>query len=297
MDLDSFLVAVYVAVDDWWLATHPPASRRPGRPPQLSPSEVLTLAVVGQWPCWPSEAAFWRCVEHRWQPAFPHLCSRSQFNRRVRALGSDLQALQRAMARPLLDPQAAYRVLDTTLIAVLHHARADHHGWFAGQASFGWCAAKGDWVYGFKVGVVVTADGVVTAFVLAGAADAERQVGEALIVLDGFACYLGDKGFSGTGWEAHWLAAYGARVVAPPRRSDRRAWDGMALRWSAGKRQIVEQAIGQLRDWFGLAATGAHTLSGLLARLAAKVTCMTCCQALNHALGRPLRHFADLVIA
>jgi hypothetical protein len=296
MDLDAFLLAVYVHVDDWWKASHPAAPVRPGRPSRLSSSEVLTLGLVGQWPCWRSETVFWGHVEQYWRPAFPRLCRRPQFNRRLRALRPELQALQRALSRPLLDPQTAYRVLDTTLIAVLHRARASRHGWFAGQASFGWCAAKSEWVYGFKVGLALTPDGVITAFLLSGAADPEREVGDALLVLDGFDCYLGDKGFSGAAWEQHWLADYAATVVAPPKRSDRRAWGRQTLRWTSSKRQIVEQTIEQLRDWFGLAATGAHTLDGLLARLAAKVACMTCCQLLNQERGRPLRHFADLVV-
>jgi len=297
MDLDSFLVAVYVHVDDWWKAHHPVGPRRPGRPTRLSASEVLTLALVGQWPCWRSEAAFWRLVEFRWRSAFPRLCTRTRFNRRVRALEPALRALQRELVRPLLDPQTAYRVVDTTLIPVVHHARASDHGWFVGQASFGWCAAKGDWVYGFKVGLAVTPEGVITAFLLAGAHDPEREVGDALILADGFDCYLGDKGFSGATWEQHWLTDYAAVLLAPPKRSDRRTWPPETLRWTSRKRQIVEQAIEQVRDWFGLAATGAHTLSGLLARLAAKVASMTCCQVLNQELGRPLRHFAGLVIA
>lgn len=297
MDLDSFLVAVYVPVNDWWKAHHPVEPCRPGRPRHLSPSEVLTLALVGQWPCWRSEAAFWRFVEYRWRSAFPGLCSRSRFNRQVRALEPQLRALHHALVQSLRDPQTAYRVLDTTLIPVLQHARASDHGAFAGQARFGWCAAKGDWVYGFKVGLAVTPEGVISSFLLAGAADAEREVGDALILADGFGCYLGDKGFSGATWEQHWLTDYGAVLLAPPKRSDHRTWPAETLRWTSSKRQIVEQTIGQVRDWFGLAATGAHTLSGLLARLAAKVTSMTCCQLLNQALGRPLRHFAGLVIA
>src|SRR5947209_8269622 len=116
MDLDSFLLAVSVHVEDWWKAHHPVGPRRPGRPTRLCPSEVLTLALVEQWPCWRSEAAFWRYVEFRWRSAFPRLCSRTRFNRQVRALEPALRALQRDLAQPLLDPQTAYRVLDTTLI-------------------------------------------------------------------------------------------------------------------------------------------------------------------------------------
>src|SRR5712692_8981774 len=218
MDLDSFLVAVYVHVDDWCKAHHPPVPRRPGRPTRLSASEVLTLVLVGQWPCWRSEAAFWRSVEYHWRSAFPRLCTRTRCNRWVRALEPELKALPHDLAQPLLDRQTAYRVLDTTLIAVLHRARASDHGWFAGQARFGWCAAKSEWVYGFKVGLAVTPDGVMTAFLLAGASDAEREVGDALLLADGFGWYLGDKGFSGAGWEQHWLADYRVVRIAPPKR-------------------------------------------------------------------------------
>ncbi len=49
MDLDSFLVSLYVLVDDWWRASHrSPAPPRPGRPALLADSEVLTLAILAQ---------------------------------------------------------------------------------------------------------------------------------------------------------------------------------------------------------------------------------------------------------
>jgi hypothetical protein len=49
VDLDSFLVSLYVHIDDWWKAIHPStAPRKPGRPALLSDSEVLTLAIVAQ---------------------------------------------------------------------------------------------------------------------------------------------------------------------------------------------------------------------------------------------------------
>jgi hypothetical protein len=46
MDLDSFLVAVYVMVDDWWQDHGACAPREPGRPLPLSMSALLTLALV-----------------------------------------------------------------------------------------------------------------------------------------------------------------------------------------------------------------------------------------------------------
>ena len=50
MDLEYLLVSLYVLVDEWWQETHPPTPKKAGRPPSLLASEVLTLAVLTQWP-------------------------------------------------------------------------------------------------------------------------------------------------------------------------------------------------------------------------------------------------------
>ncbi len=49
MDLDSFLVTLYVLVDDWWKLDHSSSEpSRSGRPALLTDSEVLTLAILAQ---------------------------------------------------------------------------------------------------------------------------------------------------------------------------------------------------------------------------------------------------------
>jgi hypothetical protein len=169
MELDSFLVSLYVQIDDWWMANHPPATRRPGRPALLSDSEVLTLAILAQWPRFRSERNFWRFASSHLRPYFPMLCSQGQLNRRVRALEPELRLLQGAFAEELSQSSAVYRVMDTTLIPAIVRVRASRKGLFAGQASFGRSASKTEWVYGFKVALVVDPEGVITeeAFVVA----------------------------------------------------------------------------------------------------------------------------------
>ena len=164
MDLDSFLVSLYVLVDDWWRASHPPAPRRPGRPALLADPEVLTLAILAQWPRFRGERDFWRFADAHLRPYFPKLCTQGQLNRRVRALEPEMRALQRYFAEELSDPSAVYRVLDTTLIPAIVRVRASRKGLFCGQASFGRSASKTEWVYGFKAALVVDPKGVVTAF-------------------------------------------------------------------------------------------------------------------------------------
>jgi hypothetical protein len=173
--------------------------------------------------------------------------------------------------------------------------RASRKGLFCGQASFGRSASKTQWVYGFKVALVVDPDGVVSAFRLAPAAFDERPIGEALIAEDLHGAYLADKGFTGLEWERRWLQEYGALVAATPHDDSRRAWSKAERRWASGKRQIIEGVTGQLKDFFSLERHRAKTLGGLLRRLAAKVAAYTCAQTINYSLGRSLRHLADLL--
>ena len=202
MDLDSFLVALYVLVDDWWRAAHPPsARRRPGRPALLSDSEVLTLAILAQWPRWCSERDFWRFADAYLRVHFPNLLSQSQLNRRVRALEPELKAFQRDSAEALSDPASVYGVLDTTLIPAIVRARARRKGLFAGQAAFGRNVSKTEWVYGFKVALSVSPEGIITAYGLAPANCDERPIGDALIAEDRHEGYFADKGFSSVQWE------------------------------------------------------------------------------------------------
>ena len=174
MDLDSFLVSLYVLVDDWRRRQRPADRPKPGRPALLSASEVLTLAILAQWPRFRSERDFWRFAQAHLRSYFPRLVSQGQLNRRIRALEPELRALQSGLAGTLAEPSEAYRVMDTTLVPAIVRARARRGGLFAGQASFGRCRSKTEWVYGFKVALVVSPEGVVTAFYLASAACDER---------------------------------------------------------------------------------------------------------------------------
>ena len=296
MDLDSFLTSLYVSIDDWWQAHHLLTARKLGRPALLADSEVLTLAILAQWPRFRGERDFWRFASAHLRGYFPDLCSQSQFNRRVRALEPEMRALQQAFAGELIEPSSVYRVLDTSLIPAIVRVRACRKGLFAGQASFGRNASKTEWIYGFKVALVVDPQGVVTAFGLAPAASDERPIGDVLVDSDRYEAYLADKGFAGIEWERCWLKEYGALVAATPKDNDRRAWPKEDRRWASGKRQIIEGVIGQLKDFFALERHCAKTLGGLLARLAAKVAAYTCGQRINGSLGRPLRHLADLLV-
>ena len=75
LDLDTFLTALYTIVDDLYkrhCLQHKPS--RPGRRPELSDSEVLTLTLCSHW-FGTSQRAFIRHATEHWRGCFSHLCS------------------------------------------------------------------------------------------------------------------------------------------------------------------------------------------------------------------------------
>jgi hypothetical protein len=68
MDLDSFLVSLYLLVEDWWKLHRSSESPKIGRPALLSDPEVLTLAILAQWPRFRSERDFWRFASSHLRP-------------------------------------------------------------------------------------------------------------------------------------------------------------------------------------------------------------------------------------
>src|ERR687886_2929143 len=154
------------------------------------------------------------------------------------SLEPDLRDFQRGGARTLRGASEVYHVLDTTLIPAIVRVRASRRGLFCGQATFGRSPSKTEWVYGFKVALSVSPEGVITSFGLAAANCDERPIGEFLVSSDGHDAYLADKGFSSVEWERHWSEEYGALVAATPQESAKRAWPEVVRRWAASKRQL-----------------------------------------------------------
>jgi hypothetical protein len=72
LDPDTFLTILYVMADDF-CKSQPPKETRPGPNPSLTHSEVITLALFGQWSRFQSERGFYRYAQAHLQAAFPTL--------------------------------------------------------------------------------------------------------------------------------------------------------------------------------------------------------------------------------
>lgn len=329
LTLDTFLTALYTITDDLYLehaAAHKPA--RPGKAPQFSDSEVLTLIICAQW-YHGSERAFLRHVLANWRSYFPRLLSQSAFNRRSRDLAGVLTPLVGVIATQLEAYLAPYQVLDTLPVPLMRRCRGQRHRLFADEAAIGKGGSDHDWYYGCKLLVALTNEGVITGFTLAPASTEDRWAGEALLCWrvnqlatpatpeelppshrkgGGYVgptgplwprsgvgelspvSYLGDNGFFGRWWQEHWLKEYQATVFTPKNYQGEEALKlkKQHSRW----RQVVERVNESLTHVFGLSLPLARSKWGLLTRVAANLVALNLGIWLNRLFGR-----ADLALA
>jgi len=304
VDVDTFLTTLYVMIDDF-CQSHPP-KRRPGPKASLSESEVATLAIFARWDRFGSERDFYRYARSCLREAFPTLPDRSQFNRLVRSHTGLIEDLISHLVTLLGVRERPYEALDSSAMPV-RDAKRRGAGWLAGYADVGWSNSLG-WYEGFRLLAAVDPTGVVTGFGFSSASTADQQVAETFFAVRvwpnprigsaGSAAlgpYVVDKGFEGAENHLRWLDNYGARLICPPKRNAREVWPKRLRRWVAGIRQIVQSVYDKLFNAFGLWRERPHELSGLRARLAARIALHNFSIWLNEQLGRPRLAFADLL--
>lgn len=328
LDLETFLTALYVIVDEYYQSHIRPQIPACGGPPaQMSDSEVLCLGLAAQWRSgvpWKSERGVLRYVHKHLRPLFPMLLSQSAFNRRLRRLWGAFLVIQDAVAQQLRRAEEI-NIMDGFPIPVARGARSFHPGWLADIARVG-KGGNDRYFYGVRMMMVISQRGVATGWALASGNVQERWVAELLfstragtpqvrgplgptthqpkvtpptdwmapVPSSATATHqpiMTDSGFRGDDWLAHWAEAYGVHVYPLPKE----ATPAERRRWSA-VRQVVETTFAHLSESFGLKYPGAHTSWGLLTRVAAKVAAYNLGILMNRLFGRPDFAFATLIV-
>jgi hypothetical protein len=101
LDLDTFIIMIYVFVEEWYQKHIAPIKPKRGRPSEFSDSEMLTVAILSEWRkgvAWDSERGCVRYLHQYYRDWFPHLPRRSAFNSRKRHLLGVYIRLQQALA-------------------------------------------------------------------------------------------------------------------------------------------------------------------------------------------------------
>ncbi|MEK7836633.1 MAG: IS982 family transposase [candidate division NC10 bacterium] len=280
-DLDTLLTALYVLADDL-LPRRPRARRRP----KITDAELVCLAVAQILLDIPSERHFLRYALTRLGHLFPYLPKQSGYNKRMRALAPQIVRLLNAIAFCSPSWCDNLRLLDSTPVPVGASRETVRRSEFAGHAAYGYCASHSRYFWGFRLYLLCASDGMPIAFELAPANAPEREVAAEMlrrVSLDGYTV-IADKGFAGEEFEAL-MAELGALFLRPDRKDEQPRFGGLG-----GVRQWVESIIDTIKGQLSLEQHGAHTMPGLITRIAQRLLALAAGLWHNWNTGHPGRH-------
>ena len=280
-DLDDLLTALYVLADEIL-----PRRRRARRRPQITDAELVCLAVAQILLDIPSERRFLRFAMCRLGHLFPYLPKQPGYNKRMRALAPQIVRLLNAIAFCSPSWCDNVRLLDSTPVPCAASRETVKRSEFAGYAAYGWCASHSRYFWGFRLYLLCASDGMPIAFELAPANAPERQVAAEMLErvnLQGYTV-IADKGFAGEEFEAL-MAELGAIFLRPDRKGETARFGGLGR-----VRQWVESIIDTIKGQLSLERHGAHTMPGLLSRIAQRLLALAASLWHNWNIGDPGRH-------
>ena len=286
-DLDTLLVALYVLADDLL-----PKRSGPGRKPRINDASVIALAVAQVFLDCPSERRFLRFACGRLGHLFPYIPKQSGYNKRVRALASQVCLLINLLARDSPSFCDRLRLLDSTPVPCAQSRETVKRSELAGYAAYGYCASHSRFFWGFRLYLVCSPDGMPHGFCLAPANEPEREVAAALLdrmrrdgSLQGFEFIIGDKGFAGAEFEQI-VSQLAAGFLRPDRKDESYRHGDLG-----GIRQWIESIIDTTKGQLNLERHGGRTLQGLWARICQRVLALAIGVWNNWQIGQPGRSF------
>lgn len=241
------------------------------------------MALVSECCGWDRETDLIACWRQH-QDLFPHLPSRTRFNRRRRALQDTFAVLRQALLATLDLAEDPHHIIDSLPLPVVQFYHAPHANtdWAAHGASFGKCASKKQTIFGYKLHLLITLNGVIRDFALASAHEADLTVGVELLAAHQHLTVLGDKGYI---IAAALQAEREIALLTIPRTNQKVQVTPDQRRLHQHVRQLIETVNSQLAQQFHIEVNHAHSFWGLTARLWTKLTAHTLCLWLNRLLG------------
>jgi hypothetical protein len=243
-DFETFCLYTYVVVDDI-LQALAPRLRRTGPPPVCSDSELLTMILVGEARGWAIETemlSHWR----QYPTLFPHVPEQSRFNRRRRNLAQALNVVRQVLLH-MLDLAADRQcVIDSLPVPVVEFHLAPYAGidWRTHDASFGHVASKKQTIFGYRLHLLVTLNGLILDFILAPANATDLEVGVELLSAHTNLLVLGDKGYVSQPVADALRSTNQIHLYAMRRRNQHSQWPHAFTQLVTHYRHIVETVNG-----------------------------------------------------
>lgn len=279
--LETLVIAAYVFADSLPIPRSGPAGK-------ATDSELIALSVAQAVVGISSDRQFLGMVRRLLPGFFGELPGQSQFNRRLRRLTPQMTTVQMMLAE--LVAEGRVRLVDGTLISCANYPGCASRSHFAGDASYGYCPSKSQFLWGMRLVLICDPKGVPVGYDLAGPKTGEeRECALRLAAGQSGAVLFADGGFWGREYRAS-MEALGIELVTPDKhRLGERPSAEVA---KARIRLVIESVFSTLKRQMRLEMHLAKTVAGLAQRIAQRLLALTLGVYVNTLLGRPPRALA-----
>jgi IS5 family transposase len=296
VDLEMLFTVVLDITDDLYRQAVPQTvQKRRGVKPQLSDSEVITISLVGEM-LTDSETAWVNFVAKNYLCLFPKLNERSRFHRRNKDLWLVKNLIRQQMLEKLNTAFERYHIIDSLPVPICKYVRSIRCRLFLGEGEaaiekdslFGVAESKKEKIYGFKLHLLVTIDGIVVNFVLAPAR--HHDVNLATEVMENYQNLTvgGDKGYVSQALQEDMRLNQQIQLITR-KRQNQKEQNTTSEKWFLAKfRKIIETVNSSLTEQFHIAKIRARTLWGLFSKIISKITSFTLGIYFNKLSGRSL---------
>ncbi|MDP9841969.1 hypothetical protein J2853_008826 [Streptosporangium lutulentum] len=285
-DLNTLLTALYVKIDD-----KIGGSRSMGRPPLLSDSELVCLAVAQALLGHHSEARWLRFARTHLSGMFPYLPQQSGYNKRLRAALPLVKQMIRELATDSDFWFDNHWIVDSTPVPCGMSRPTVQRSNLAGWAGYGYCASHSRFFWGLRLYLVCTPTGMPILWALANPKIGEREVLAAMLEVDAGLIaeregilLICDKGFASKPFEKE-LAAHGIDLLRPSRKREKQRHGEPMLK---KVRQLIESVNDTLKGQLDLEQHGGRTFEGVAVRVAQRILAMAAAIWHNNKTGAPV---------
>jgi hypothetical protein len=285
-DLDTLLTALYVKIDD--MIGGP---RWRGRPPLLTDSELVCLAVAQVLLGARSEAHWLRYANAHLRGMFPYLPQRPGYNKRLRAALPVIKRVIRVLARDSDFWFDNHWIVDSTPVPCGTSRPTVQRSEVAGWAGYGYCASHSRFFWGLRLYLVCTPTGMPIMWALANPKIGEREVLDAMLALDAGVVaehhgvlLISDKGFASKPFEQR-LADQGIELLRPSRKREKARYGEPMLK---KVRQLIESVNDTLKGQLALEEHGGRTFDGVAVRVAQRILAMATAIWHNNKTSAPV---------
>lgn len=211
----------------------------------------MTMTLVGECRGWALETELLSCWREHGD-LFPHIPTQNRYNRRRRNLMQGFNLLRGVLMRALDLAQDRHCVIDSLPLPVIqfHLVPGAKGEWPAYGAAYGKVPSKKQTIYGYKLHLLITLEGLILDFELAPANASDLAVGLELLSQHTDLTVLGDKAYISAAKAADLWHDNRIRLLTLPKRNQKTQLPAAVQQQFNAVRQMIETVNSQLTTQF-----------------------------------------------